>query len=229
MGSDIAIVYRAPIDARHKTRLQICGLLVPWSWLFCRSQLFFESTYAQVHENRVEWSNPGMSVQFNPEGGGAADLQCCAACGGKDRVQVIYLDTRRATFAESPTICLPLFTHCDLCPTCCDLCGDGVVMYGNKMILCWVIGFLTCNPTCCRVWSIIYGLTDGPGFIDVVHQQKEAKQAVSCPGCQGDAEAAISCGELTLLIVTVWKKSCVRLAVVVCDCGRYRSIVFVGN
>ena len=178
-ASDIAIVYRAPIDARHKTRLQICGLLVPWSWLFCRSQLFFESTYAQVHENRVEWSNPGMSVQFNPEGGGAADLQCCAACGGKDRVQVIYLDTRRATFAESPTICLPLFTHCDLCPTCCDLCGDGVVMYGNKMILCWVIGFLTCNPTCCRVWSIIYGLTDGPGFIDVVHQQKEKRNKQS--------------------------------------------------
>lgn len=170
--SDIAIVYRAPIDQRHKLRLQICGILLPWSWLFCRSQQFFESTYAQVHENRVEWSNPGMAIEFAM---GAPDAQCCAACSGKDRVQVVYLDVKKSDFVVSPTICWPLFTHCDFCPTCCDLCGDGVVLYGNKMILCWIIGFLTCNPTCCRTWAIIYGLQDGPGMINVILQQKEKR------------------------------------------------------
>lgn len=177
-ASDIGIVYRAPIDRRHKTRLQICGLLLPCSWLFCKSQQYFESTYAQVHENRIEWNNPGLQINWFD-----GNDYCCSACSTPDKVKVFYMDNNITSYQVRPTICWPLFTHCSCCPTCCDLCGDGVLIYGNKPIPCWVLGFLTCNVTCCRTWDIVQGLVSGDDFIDICVQQKErlAENSKSTP------------------------------------------------
>lgn len=167
----IRIVYRAKLDERLKTFFCIQGILNPCSGFFCRQDDLYNESYVQIHENRVEVNYPSP-FQF---------CICLPACNEiNDYVQVYYFDKRISAEADrskclSP-ICCPLglnpacggyippamnyFSPC--CPTCFDICGQGVTLHG-KIPVC-----------CCHNFAQIAFLEDADAFIDAFNRAKTA-------------------------------------------------------
>eukprot|EP00727_Mastigamoeba_balamuthi_P010537 m51a1_g6105 hypothetical protein (188) ;mRNA; f:81676-82575 len=149
----IAVVHRAPISAKYYSWLCCLGCMAPLSCLCCTRRRLVASTYVQVHENRVEFDYPNVHC---------LDLACgaCYCCRVHDNVTTLYFD-------KYPEIgragcCSPACTHCSCCPTCCDSCGEGVVVYRHECC-------------CCKTWHLISHLEDADNVIKAFEAAKNAK------------------------------------------------------
>eukprot|EP00696_Hemimastix_kukwesjijk_P016238 gnl/Hemi2/4616_TR1598_c0_g1_i1.p2 gnl/Hemi2/4616_TR1598_c0_g1~~gnl/Hemi2/4616_TR1598_c0_g1_i1.p2 ORF type:complete len:205 (+),score=37.36 gnl/Hemi2/4616_TR1598_c0_g1_i1:120-734(+) len=80
----------------------------------CNLEKIHESHYVRVYENRIESNYP-----------------CWCCCCALDCVQPVYFDRTSVFSADRAGVCLPCWTHCHLCPTCCDMCGEGTVVHGK--------------------------------------------------------------------------------------------------
>jgi len=174
----LKIVYRAQLDEGMKKCLVVMGILNPCSGLLCKASEVYESSYVQIHENRVEVNMPMM-------------FQVCLCLGPcsqiNDYVQVYYFDKRigeeidRAGFC-SP-ICCPLginpicggyvppamYFPYPCCPTCFDMCGQGAVLHGKLPILC------------CHQFAQIPFLADADAFVDAYRQARSAFSGSGAP------------------------------------------------
>ena len=167
----IRIVYRAQLSEKMKTCLCIEGILNPCSGLFCKQQEVFENSYVQIHENRVEVNLPSP-FQF---------CLCLPPCSEiNDYVQVYYFDKRIGQEADRAGFCTPICCPLGLnpfcggyvppamyfpypcCPTCFDICGQGVVLHGKLPILC------------CHQFAQIPFLEDANAFVQAFNQAKSS-------------------------------------------------------
>ena len=135
----VAIRYRPKISERYKTCLKINGILSPLSCTFCKADEIYQSTYYQILENRVEWNFPGIGFS--------------SCFGVKDNFSGFYFDDR---FVHDVTRahCLYPFRDVGCCPTCCDMCGEGIVVFKGG-----------CIP-CTRIFMILNYVEDGDAFVE---------------------------------------------------------------
>jgi hypothetical protein len=69
-------------------------------------------------------------------------------CHVYDNTKVLYFDRALAQNAAKAGMCSPACTHGDCCPTCCDMCGETLVMYEESPGCC------TGLCTCCHVYNV---------------------------------------------------------------------------
>ena len=110
----IRIVYRAPIDPVMKKCLCLMGTMNLCSGLLCKREEIYNSTYVQVHENRLEINYPGLKT-----------MPCCRSV--RDSIEVFYFDNSRIANVAKAGCCTPCCTHNSCCPTWCGLCGEMAV------------------------------------------------------------------------------------------------------
>mmetsp|Transcript_16726 Transcript_16726/g.23259 ORF Transcript_16726/g.23259 Transcript_16726/m.23259 type:complete len:181 (+) Transcript_16726:87-629(+) len=148
--SAIQIVHRGVISEKYMRLLTLLGVCAPCSCLLCTKEEVFQSTYVQVHENRVEWNYPGITCH---------PLKCCRLV---DNVQVLYFDRKHAQNSGKAGPCFPMFTHCSLFPDCCGICGETLILYSTGK----------CGGLCCRTWIALPGLEDAQAISDAIHSAK---------------------------------------------------------
>ena len=142
----LKIIYHAVVDdSGLDCALKIWGCIVPCT-CFCYEPLrkaIKESTYVQVLENRIEWNVPYSYC--------TGDLLCPwrVNCHMVDNTKVLYFDRALAAHAQEAGMCSPACTHNDCIPTCCDMCGQTLVMY-EEVPSCQ--GCRECC-TCCHVYN----------------------------------------------------------------------------
>jgi len=164
--NNIAIVHRAPISDSYRWSILRYGCLrigklkcLPYVVfdplrVCCWSKLK-ESSYVQIHENRVETNY--------------ASFRCpCLWCCVDDDIEVYYFDYKKTTYADRAACCAPACTH-NLCvPTCCDACGEAVVLNGQ--------------PCCCaRPYEMLPGLKDADAFVEAYRAARERWHAGQPP------------------------------------------------
>ena len=151
----IEIVHRAKISEKWKTMLCWLGLGAPCTGLLCKKNEVWQSTYLQVHENRVEYNYPGIG--FNMLSGG---------CRVRDAVGILYFDRKETQNAERASACTPLCTHCSLFPEMCECCGQTAVIYSDNLL--------------CRKFVMLPGLEDAQEVARQINAAREA--ARNAPG-----------------------------------------------
>eukprot|EP01105_Mastigella_eilhardi_P000577 TRINITY_DN1064_c0_g1_i3.p1 TRINITY_DN1064_c0_g1~~TRINITY_DN1064_c0_g1_i3.p1 ORF type:complete len:197 (-),score=31.24 TRINITY_DN1064_c0_g1_i3:466-1056(-) len=149
----ICIVHRAEISPKFKRAICLRGIISPCSCLLCNIQKVWQSTYAQVHENRIEYNYPGFGW-----------WSCCRCCRILDDVSVNYFDAPPAEKIAKATACCPACTHNSFCPTCCDCCGEAAVVYKEG-----------CCPYCCRSYVMLPGLEDAEAFCTAFNAARTTK------------------------------------------------------
>lgn len=157
-GASIRVVHTAQISPKFKKYLCCYGALNPCSCVPCNIEFVLSSTYAQIHENRVEINYPArpslrgilwrwINTYLHP-------CQICSCGEIRDDVQVFYFD--KISGAGRARCCMPVCTHWTCCPTCGDRCGQGAVIYDDD----------DCHVPCfCREWVLVPGLADAKEFL----------------------------------------------------------------
>jgi len=163
----IRVLYRAPISPAWRKFVCCYGVLNPCSCVLCHLDFVQASTYAHIHENRVELNYParptlrGLLMRWI-----STYLRPCTilSCGEiRDAVEVVYFD--KITGQGRALCCYPLCTHWDCCPTCCDSCGEGAVLFDDD----------DCHIPCfCRDWVMVPGLVNADEFIKEVKAARSA-------------------------------------------------------
>lgn len=143
--------------------------------LFMKAEDIWKSTYVTAWDNKLEYNYPTMF--------------CCCMI---DRVGVIYYDRDIIKETAKATCCKPVCTHCSPCPTCCDMCGEGLVLYGAR---CWS-SELTAAPgircNCCRCFTILTNLDDVSQLSSAIETAREKALQQAAAVKQGAGAAALS-------------------------------------
>lgn len=153
----IGIRYRPKMSEKYKLYLKIMGICQPWSCMFCKTEEFYQSTYYQILENRIEWNLPGAKP---------FPFSCC---GVKDSFGAIYFDDRIVDNVERAKFCSPIPCATGCFPNCFDIFGEGVVVYHR-----W------CLP-CCTLFQLYNCLEDGDAFRDQVKEAIKARKDGGAP------------------------------------------------
>jgi len=154
----ITIVHRAKMSEKYKCCLCCLGCLNPCSCIMCNRDRIYQSTYVQVHENRIEFNHPGLRCT----------LGNCLTCNCiNDHVQVHYFDRNYMQNAARVGCCSPACTHNHCCPEHCGCCGEVAIVYSDG-----------CCGCCCRKFILIHGLEDADGFASAVNQAREAPRTI---------------------------------------------------
>lgn len=101
-----------------------------------------------------------------------------------DRVGVIYYDRDIMKKAAKAGCCSPSGTHMSPCPTCFDMCGEGLVLYGANCCS----RNLTQLPgaqgmCCCRSFTIVQGLDDCEQLAKAIDDGRQTAMArINAPG-----------------------------------------------
>lgn len=160
-GNAIQVLYRSEPSSKWYCWLHI--LHCPYS--FCYMDHVKNRTYFQVHENRIEYNFPGACSFWS-----CLDRLCCR-CRPNDDVTVMYFDHKLLQNAGKAGVCTPAFTHCHPFPTCCDLCGECLVLYSYVFRRFQFQEPTTqvsnsdgcCGGCCCRQWTMIPNFFDAAG------------------------------------------------------------------
>ena len=167
--NSIRIIYHAELDGAMKFCLCLQGIVNPCSGLFCQYREAFDQSYVRIYENRVEVNMPSM-------------FQCClclSPCSEvNDYVQVYHFDKRIAQEAHHARLCNPISCPIGInpfcggyippavtfifpcCPTCFDMCGQGVILHGKLPIVC------------CHQFAQIPFLRDADDFVDAFNRAR---------------------------------------------------------
>lgn len=155
----IAVLHREKFDQKFRRFYHYYGICNPCSGALCHVDELMESSYISIQENRLEYN--------------VATPVCC---GAWDRVIVLYYDRNLMDRAERAGFCTPFMTHMQCFPTCCDICGEGIVVYGQARP-CLPIhvkgndfsGYASC---CCiyRPWLLLLGLQDAERLAGIINQ-----------------------------------------------------------
>jgi hypothetical protein len=144
----LRVVHHAVISDDIDCAYKIWGCLIPCTCFLyepLRAALK-ESSYVQVLENRVEWNQPYSYC--------TGDCLCPwrVNCHVVDNTKVLYLDRALALNVAKVEMCSPVCTHNDCIPTCCDMCGESIIMYENVTDA----GCMECLDcfTCCHVYNV---------------------------------------------------------------------------
>ena len=144
----IRIYHRAKISEKYGLFLKAVGICLPTSCLLCNTDKYLQSTYAQIHENRVEYNYPSASfIQ--------AFLTCLGCNRFDDDVKVYYFDKNIGENASHVKCCSPICTHNFCFPECFGMCGESVALYSNGSM----------GGLCCRRYVMINGLDDADRFV----------------------------------------------------------------
>ena len=171
------IVYRAKISEKYKTWLKVYGICNPTSCMYCKADSVYQSTYIQVLENHLEWNYPGPDLS-------PSCLYNCCCCIIADNVQGVFYDKRIAKKAGRAGLCQPI-PEMGLFPTCCDICGEGVTIYGGLL----GDGYLCC---CCRSYKLLSCVEDAQTLVEKIEEAKRLREG----GGQTAAPAAVQMTEL---------------------------------
>ena len=164
----IRIVYRTPIDPVMKKCLCFMGAMDLCSGILCKRNEIYESTYVQVHENRVEFNYPGLKT-----------MPCCRSI--RDSIQVYYFDDSRIAKVAKAGCCEPACTHNSCCPTLCGLYGEMAIFTNNR-------------GCCCKRWFSVPFLVSADAFIQQVEQAKTARQSFT----GGSVNAGVAPGVMSM-------------------------------
>ncbi|KAK9828530.1 hypothetical protein WJX72_000618 [[Myrmecia] bisecta] len=108
------VVYHAPASESYLCCVKTLACLTV-NWLVdCKEML--SRKYVTVYENKVEYNE---TIPF---------CFCCMI----DNTHVQYFDRPLTKKATRAGCCTPCCTHCSFFPTCCDACGEGVVIHGQS-------------------------------------------------------------------------------------------------
>ena len=121
----IAIRYRPKLSEKYLLCLKINGILNPTSCMFCKADEFYQSTYIQVLENRLEWNFPGLGSCFKLH----------------DNFGGMYYDDIVVDKVDRLGCCKPIPCTTGPCPTYFDICGEGVIIYRRKCCGCGIFRF----------------------------------------------------------------------------------------
>eukprot|EP01137_Pigoraptor_chileana_P022711 Opistho-2@87908 len=150
----VKIIAHAPVSHKYLCciRLANCGNIFSW----CGGCVdLHKRTYMTVYENKVEYNVPSM-------------ICCCYY----DNVATLYLDRGIVSRVGRAGFCAPACTHCSCFPTCCDLCGEGVVFYGSQCGSCKTAYecYYGGMAGCCH-WFMFCGLDSADAVIAAVTAQ----------------------------------------------------------
>ena len=177
-SKSIEIVHRAKISPKWRAFLRCFGWLHPASCVLCKLDFIFKSTYVQIHENRVETNyvaNPSLwNIAENWDKTYLHPTRIFSCSGAADNVRVFYFD-EVGSHAARARCCFPMCTHCQPCPTCCDACGEGVVLYTDEC--------------CCRDWVLLSGLENAEEFLAAYRQAKRAHKELQRSAKEASAKA----------------------------------------
>ena len=165
------IVYRAKVSEKYKLWLKILGICQPCSCMFCKADTIYQSAYIQVLENHVEWNTPMLLP-------GPTYCYDSCHCIVPDFITGVFYDTNVAKHAGRAGFCSPIIEMCCF-PTCLDLCGEGVTIYGSGI------------PIICRPFAMIPYVEDAEALISQLKAAKELRE-----GGGSTAPAAVSMTEL---------------------------------
>lgn len=129
-GKSSTLVYDAPISKDglrcfHLT-MSICS---PMSCMICNHDALAKYTFHRIYDDHVE-SNIPMSC----------------LCWVMDMTTVSYFDRDWAAKFEQAGPCLPVFTHCMLCPDGCGMCGTTAIGHGATNGVCCAGGRRFASP-----------------------------------------------------------------------------------
>jgi hypothetical protein len=110
--------------------------------------------YFYVMENRIEYNYPSFCAPVNCLSG-----KCCKP---QDNVHVMYFDHTLTQNAAKATACAPFCTHCSCFPSCCDLCGECLVIHSDGK----------CGGLCCRKFSMLPGFEDATSAANAIMQAR---------------------------------------------------------
>ena len=146
--NSIRICHRAKISEKYGLFLKVVGVCLPSTCLLCNADKYLQSTYVQIHENRVEYNYPRASfIQ--------AFLTCLGCDRFDDNVKVHYLDRGVGENASRVKCCSPICTHNFCFPECFGMCGESVALYSRGSV----------GGLCCRRYVMINGLDDADRFV----------------------------------------------------------------
>eukprot|EP01137_Pigoraptor_chileana_P002148 Opistho-2@2238 len=160
----VRIIAHAPASEKYMCFVRFIHCCNPCSW-FGGCDEVQRRTYMTVYENKVEYNAPYM--------------RCCFQC---DNVKTLYLDRDIVRQVGRAGVCQPACTHCHFCPTCCDVCGEGIIFHGGNV----------CSPKqgysvsygghgggvcCCSNWFLFCGLDNADAMVAVITTQYMASIA----------------------------------------------------
>mmetsp|Transcript_14175 Transcript_14175/g.20951 ORF Transcript_14175/g.20951 Transcript_14175/m.20951 type:complete len:183 (+) Transcript_14175:56-604(+) len=103
----------------------------------------WQSTYVTAWENKLEFNYP--------------DFVCCCMI---DQVGVIYYDRDIIKKVDKAGCCKPCGTHNSPCPTCFDICGEALVLYGQTCCSTNLSILPGMSGVCfCRTYTILPNLS----------------------------------------------------------------------
>jgi len=147
--NNIHIVHRAQISEKWKTMICWMGFSNPS--LCCKKEEVWQSTYLQVHENRIEYNYPGIGCNL---------LKCCKI---QDNVRVHYFDKAIMKNVDKAGPCTPFCTHNTCFPDCCGMCGESVVIHSTGLMCC------------CKHWEMLTGLESADAVVSAIESAKSHK------------------------------------------------------
>lgn len=154
------IVYHARVSDKYGLYVK-CLACWSFNWLVPCDEMV-SRTYLTVYENKIEYSWPFPAC-------------CCCTC---DQTTTIYLDRPVVSKAAKAGCCTPCCTHCSFCPTCCDVCGEAVVIYGAGM--CSTRKVAEAGVTNCglpRGWMMFCGFDNAEEIAQHIQQARQACMA----------------------------------------------------
>ena len=153
---EIHIIHRAKFSPKYNRLLKLIGTCFPFTCLLCNIEEYEQSTYAQIHENRVEYNYPMGSFYQSL-------LTCLGINRLSDNVKVHYFDKDVGQNMSRAKCCYPLCTHNICCPECFGIFGESVIMYSDGL--------------CCRSHVSIDGLDNADLFISEYEKAKAEKNS----------------------------------------------------
>jgi len=116
-GLSSEVLYSETAPESYSTCLKLKGCLTccdPYTCFGIRDYIRSQHSVI-VFENYMEINQPVYS-----------------GYNGGDAISTVYASDTMLRNVEKAGSCSPGFTHCSFCPTCFDMCGEGVVIYRPK-------------------------------------------------------------------------------------------------
>jgi len=155
------IVYHQKASPAYKSLLVVVGILSCNCGLCIKAEELVDETYVTVYENKIEYNYP-------------IALPCCCKY---DQHGLLYLDRAIGSKAGKAECCSPPGTHMSCFPTCCDACGEGLVLYGATC--CSKEGVILPHEAacCCRAWTMFPGLQNATELANTILMQRDVALA----------------------------------------------------
>mmetsp|Transcript_83891 Transcript_83891/g.116585 ORF Transcript_83891/g.116585 Transcript_83891/m.116585 type:complete len:200 (-) Transcript_83891:168-767(-) len=161
----VKVLHHSAAAEGYKKCLTCLGILNPCSCLLCKAEEIKQSTYITAYENKLEYNYP-------------TNILCCLV----DQPGVIYYDRDIIKQVGRAGFCAPACTHMSPCPTCFDMCGEGIVLHGatmcskNVTVLPGAAGFCFC-----RKWFLFGNIEGADQLANAINRGVQTANNLAMP------------------------------------------------